>query len=164
MVRENEQYAYFTLTGEFDPAAVTARLGVEPTRAWRKGDACERTHLERRFSWWSLYSRLARDVDLEEHVGDVLTQLDAAPEAFAAASREFGGTMQLVGYFYRYYPGFSLKAHAVEGLGRYTLALDCDFYYFYSPEREDTSSDQPRRDVPLVRGRCTTRLPQVRDA
>src|SRR4030095_123033 len=36
MSEENEQYAYFTITDSFDPAEITQRIGVEPTKSWGK--------------------------------------------------------------------------------------------------------------------------------
>jgi hypothetical protein len=40
MIQGNEQYAYFTVVGSFDPAAITTRVGVEPTQLWRQGNIC----------------------------------------------------------------------------------------------------------------------------
>lgn len=138
MVDENRQYAYFTVCGDFDPAEVTARVGVPPTESWRRGDTCLRTQRERRFSRWSLDSRLPHDQELEAHIRDVLAQLEANPEAFRAVSLELGGCMQLVGYFYRDYPGLHFDREISEGLGRFGLAVDFDFYGLYSHRREDT--------------------------
>ena len=88
----------------------------------------------------SHFARLAlgRDQELEAHIADVLAQLDANPEAFAAVSREFSGRMVLVGYFYRHYPGLYFERSLTEGLARYGLAVDFDFYGLYSHHREDT--------------------------
>jgi hypothetical protein len=138
MVEDNQQYAYFTVTDGFDPAEITVRVGVQPTESWRRGDICPRRQMERKFSRWSLYSRLGRDQELEAHIADVLAQLDANAESFAAVSSEFGGVMQLVGYFYREYPGLHFERAITEGLARYSLAVDFDFYGLYSHRREDT--------------------------
>src|SRR5262249_48158166 len=135
MVEDNQQYAYFTLTDGFHPDEITAKVGVPPTECWRRGDICPRRQMERKFSRWSLYSRLGRDQGLEAHIADVLTQLDANAEAFAAVSREFGGVIQLVGYFYRGYPGLYFERAITEGLARYSLAVDFDFYGLYSHRR-----------------------------
>jgi hypothetical protein len=140
MVEDNEQYAYFTLGGNFDPAEITARLGVQPTECWRRGDACPRTHRERESSRWSLHSRLDRGRELEAHIRDVLAQLDTTPEAFASLSKEFGGVMQLVAYLRREYPGLHFDRDITERLGRYALAVDFDFYWLYSYRREDTDA------------------------
>ncbi len=138
MIEDNQQYAYFSVADGFDPADITVRVGVLPTECWRRGETCTRQHSERKFSRWSLHSRLGRDRELEAHVADVLAQLDVNPDAFAAVSREFGGVMQLVGYFHREYPGLHFERAVTEGLARYSLAVDFDFYGLYSHCREDT--------------------------
>jgi hypothetical protein len=138
MVEDNQQYAYFSVSDGFDPAEITKRVGVRPTESWRRGDICPRRQMERKFSRWSLHSRLGRDQELEAHIRDVLVQLDANPTAFHAVSQEFGGVMQLVGYFYREYPGLCFERTITERLGWYSLAVDFDFYWLYSNRREDT--------------------------
>jgi Domain of unknown function (DUF4279) len=136
MVENNKQYAYFALEGDFDPADITARVGVQPSECWRRGDICDRTHRERKASRWSLYSRLERSQELEAHICDVLAQLDTHAEAFAAVSCEYGGWIQLVAYLHRDYPGLHFDRGITEWLARYTLAVDFDFYWLYSDRRE----------------------------
>jgi hypothetical protein len=137
-MNDNEQYAYFTVTGDFDPTVVTTRVGIEPSESWRKGDLHAKNHLERTFSRWSLHSRLAKTEELEDHVRDVLAQLDQRAESFRMLSEEFGGCMQLVGYFNVQYPGLHFDKDLVDGLSRFKLCVDFDFYYLYSDAREDT--------------------------
>src|SRR5512135_1827777 len=129
MSQPNEQYAYFTVTGEFKPEEITSRLDVSPTDSWQKGDLHPRTGLERKFSRWCLNSRLPRSESLEDHVADVLVQLDKNPDGFMSVSKEFGGRMQLVGYFHEAYPGLFFEANIIAGLARYGLSADFDFYH-----------------------------------
>jgi hypothetical protein len=138
MVKDNQQYAYFALEGDFDPADITAWVGIEPAECWRRGDICDRTRRERQASRWSLYSRLDRGQELEAHIRDVLAQLDARSEAFAEVSRDLGGWMQLVAYLHLDYPGLHFERDITEGLARYSLAVDFDFYWLYSDRREGT--------------------------
>jgi hypothetical protein len=138
MVEDNQQYAYFALQGNFDPAEITARVGVQPTECWQRGDVCDRTRRERKSSQWSLHSRLDRGQELEAHIRDVLAQLDTRVVAFKAVSREYGGWMQLVAYLHRDYPGLHFERDITEGLARYSLAVDFDFYWLYSDRREGT--------------------------
>ena len=138
MVDDNQQYAYFTLAGAFDPAEITERVGISPTASWRTGDVCPRTHRERTNNRWKLYSRLGRDQELEAHIRDVLAQLDINREAFVTISRQYGGLMQLVAYYHRDYPGLGFDLEIVEGLARFALAVDFDFYWCDSSRREDT--------------------------
>src|SRR2546427_6045517 len=105
MSEDNEQYAYFTITGSFDPAEITRRIGVEPSQSWRKGELHPKNQMERKFSRWSLASRLDRAADLEAQIKDVLVQMDKKPTELMSLSREYGGCMQLVGYWNTQYPG-----------------------------------------------------------
>jgi Domain of unknown function (DUF4279) len=138
MSKPAEQYAYFSVTGGFDPDDITRRVGVPPTEAWRKGDLHPRTRLERKFSRWSVRSRLALDRSLEDHIGDVLSQLDERRADFQAVAAECGGCMQLVGYFHEGYPGLHFDAGLVEQLSQYRLSVDFDLYDLWSDQREDT--------------------------
>jgi hypothetical protein len=138
MSQPNEQYAYFALTGSFDPEEITARAGVDSSDSWRAGDLHPRTRRERKSSGWSLHSRLPRSEPLEAHIKDVLARLDQNPEGFASLSRDHGGCMQLVGYFHEGYPGLNFDADLVAGLGRYGLSVDFDFYHLGSDAREAT--------------------------
>lgn len=138
MSESNECYAYFTVVGSFDPVDVTKRVGVEPTSSWKVGELNPRNHSERKFSRWSLKSRLVTKAELEAHIDDVLDQLDAHSEAFRELSTAQKSGMQLVGYFHSYYPGFHLNEKTIRRLSDYGLSVDCDFYYLYSDAREDT--------------------------
>jgi len=77
MTEPNEQYAYFTIRGDFDPVDISKLVGVTPTEAWSKGSINPRTQLERKFSRWSLHSRLEKSRELEAHIADVIEQLGA---------------------------------------------------------------------------------------
>lgn len=138
MSEANEAYAYFTITGSFDPDIITQRLATAPSDAWREGDLNPRNGHARKFSRWSLRSRLERTASLEFHVEDVLDQMDARSAAFKEISAEAGGVMQLVAYFHSSYPGLSFEREIIQRLSEYRLSMDCDFYYLYSDRREDT--------------------------
>jgi hypothetical protein len=84
---------------------------------------------------------------LEEHVVDVLAQLDENRDAFKQLSAELGGVIELVGYFHAYYPGLILERDVIKQLAAYSLSMDCDFYYLSdngqdSQVREPTLADQ----------------------
>jgi hypothetical protein len=138
VVRANEAYAYFTITGTFDPAEITRAIGVAPTEGWRVGDQRGVSGRERAFSRWSLYSTLPHSEAFEDHVDDVLDQLDARHDAFVALSRERGGLLQLVAHWHEGYPGLSLTSRALKRIGEYALSMDLDMYFLYSDRREDT--------------------------
>ena len=138
MTETNEQYAYFTVNGDFDPSDISQLVGMPPTKSWRKGEINQRTHLERKFSRWSLYSRLERTCELEAHLADVIQQLNANKSKFVELSLKYGGVMQMVAFFKVDYPGLHFGRKLVESLAEFSLSVDFDFYYLYSDTREDS--------------------------
>jgi hypothetical protein len=138
MSQPNESYAYFALTGDFDPEMVTRQTGFAPTDSWRKGELHPRTRRERKFDRWELASRLPRSQTLEDHIADVLAQLEKNPSEFAALAKAHGGLMQLVGYFHEEYPGLGFDASLIAGLAKFNLSMDFDFYALWSDARDDT--------------------------
>ena len=138
MTKDNEQYAYLTVVGDFRPESVTAKLGLEPSEAWKKGDQNERTHLERKFSRWSIDSRLERSASLEDHVRDVLEQVLPNADQIRQVATECKVWVQLVGFFHNNYPGFGMDRELISGLAQLNIGVDCDFYYLYSDSREDS--------------------------
>ena len=138
MREANRQYAYFSLHGSFEPDDITVRTAVEPTDQWRKGDFHPVRRFERKASHWALQSRLPETEPIEQHIADVLEQLDRNPDAFAEVSLQHGGCMQLVGYFHNGYPGLHFDRSICEGLAKYHLSVDFDLYDLWSDAREDT--------------------------
>src|ERR1700738_164164 len=140
MAETNECYAYFHIAGSFAPADITERVGIVPTEASAQGEPIPRTQMPRECSRWALQSRLQRSAALELHVADVLDQLDSNRAAFQKLSAEFGGVMELVGYFRAYYPGLCFENSIVQRLAEYQLAIDCDFYFSDSAPNHDPHS------------------------
>ena len=134
----NRQYAYFALYGDFEPQDITLLVGTPPSESWAKGVLHPRRRHERKQSHWSLRSRLPETDELEQHIHDVLAQMEMNVEAFQSISTRFGGCMQLVGYFHDCYPGLRFEQKLIEGLARFRLAMDFDFYALWSDARDAT--------------------------
>jgi hypothetical protein len=128
MKKPNECYVYFCVSGSFDPDKITERIGVSPTKTYREGELIPKTTMKRKTSEWSLYSRLERSSSLEQHIVDVLDQLDSKGAAFEKLSSELNGVMELVGYFNSHYPGLVFDRDMVRRFARYSLSVDFDFY------------------------------------
>lgn len=128
MQTANEQYAYLTFTGDFDPKTITDRLRLSPSETSERGSLNERTRRENTFSRWSLHSRLERSARLEDHIRDVLVQAENSLEAIQSLESA-NPLMQAVGYFRDYYPGFHLDRETITKLAQLGLELDCDFYF-----------------------------------
>jgi hypothetical protein len=123
---EQEPYAYFCLGGAFDPDDVTRKVGVLPSETARDGDAVGRSQRKRQNSLWKLRSRLQSSGDIDQHVTDVLDQIDKSGSAFAEVSRELGGVLVIVGFSRDYAPAISLGQETVGRLARYALRLDVE--------------------------------------
>ena len=67
-------YAYFGISGSFDPAEITRRIGVSPSYEIWLGEP-GRYAKAVKCSRWQLRSRLETTDPLENHVRDVLNQL-----------------------------------------------------------------------------------------
>ena len=128
MQKPDTWYAYFHVRGSFDPDDITRSIGVSPTETKREGDAIGAASNKRPCSLWALHSRVNPSAPLDEHVRDVLDQLDSNKAAFEKLSRELGGTMQLVGYFREVNPGVHFDVETVRRAAAYGLCIDCDFY------------------------------------
>jgi hypothetical protein len=126
MTKTNEYYAYFMVSGSFDPVEITKRTGITASDCSREGDPILGTQHQRQCSRWCLYSRLKKtDSDLEHHVIDVLNQLDANMRVFKQVGIELDGVMQLVAYFGNgSNPGTSFSKEVIKRLAEYSLCLD----------------------------------------
>jgi hypothetical protein len=125
----NEFRAYFTLTGDFNPAEITLEIGLEPTEQYRKGDRFGRKQIERKFSRWSLESRLSRECLLEDHIADVVTQLLPVKERIAKLKEQWEANMALVAYFSDNPHGFFFNAKTITALAEMNLGMDLSLYY-----------------------------------
>ena len=124
MQKPDTWYAYFHVRGSFDPDDVTRTVGVTPTETKREGDAIGTTSKKRSCSLWALHSRVDPAAALDEHVRDVLDQLDSNKSGFEKLTRELGGTMQLVGYFRDVNPGVHFDLETVRRSADYGLCID----------------------------------------
>jgi hypothetical protein len=130
MKKPNECYAYFCVKGSFHPDQITERVGMKPTKSYLEGDPMPKTAIPYKCSLWALYSRLDRTSSLEQHILDVLEQLDTNKRAFELLSQELDGRLELVGYFHDSYPGLVFDRAVVQRLAQYSLWVDFDFYDF----------------------------------
>lgn len=87
-----EQWAYFWFENDardFDPDAITALIGVEPTDSYRKGSPGVRGRPHRGASW-TLESTGWNDDGWDEIVEPILAVLRGRSEAVERAKRELG--------------------------------------------------------------------------
>ena len=139
---KNQAYAYLRLV-DF-PCTVqemTQRIGLQPTEAWHAGDPAPTPRPPRKFSAWHLRSRLPKSEVVEQHIIDVLDQIRGREAILRDIARDCKVTMECVGYFYEYYPGFALEADTVHRLGECSASIDLDFYYLFTEKNESETHD-----------------------
>lgn len=115
---------------DVDPAVVTKGLGIEPTRAWRKGDAMSPRRV-RDEGLWIHEVGAAGCLWPEEKVGELLALLRAKsrhPEVltrpgvqWAGISVHYRGCLERMG-------GFSLEQPVVQDLAALGLQLDVELF------------------------------------
>ena len=138
---ESEIYAYFMLTGmEFDPDEVTAKVSINPTESWRKGDLISargtRRHKE---NGWSVYSKIEKSADLEEHINSVLEQLQPGWSDLRELCKFYAAEIACVIYYRSgSVPAIHFDKSIVEKVHQLNAEIDVDFYIL----AEQTASDE----------------------
>ncbi|WP_433378126.1 DUF4279 domain-containing protein [Actinoplanes sp. CA-142083] len=125
----------------FEPAEVTARVGLAPTTAWRRGDPAPRhDRPPRRFSSWSYELPESSTRDTEEVVTALLDAIEPHAAGIAVARAELGlraGVMVVIwlaggrdrGDEVSFTtPALSFRERTVQRLAAMGLSLDHDLY------------------------------------
>ena len=88
----DKSYAYFALMGDdFDPAAITKVLGIEPTDSWRKGDPGK--HIQRlKYTGWELRSSRDEPLDMNSLIKEVIDQLKGKEQQINQLKIRYGLT------------------------------------------------------------------------
>ena len=142
-MKRNQAYAYLRLI-DF-PCTIqemTQRIGLQPTQAWLAGDPAPSPRPPRKFSAWHLRSRLPMSEIVEQHIIDVLDQLSGREAVLREIAQGCKVTMECVGYFHEYYPGFTLEADTIHRLSECGASIDLDFYHFFIDENKSETHDQ----------------------
>lgn len=142
-MEQNRAYAYLRIVGF--PCSVeelTQRIGLSPSEAWSAGEESALSKQPRKANAWHLRSRLAESESLERHVVDVLDQVRGRESIMLGVAKDYGAILECVGYFHEYYPGFSLDAPTVRRLAECGLALDLDFYHYFTERDQDTETQR----------------------
>lgn len=142
-------YAYIAIVDPpGDPASVTDRLGISPTKIKRKGERLHGTMVQKT-DCWILESAMPReDCDLDHHVGDLLARVAPKKKEIRKVVDESFGRLTLVGYFNHANDGFRLKKEHVALISEMGLEVDCDLYFLGEKEEpnqppEPTSGLRP---------------------
>ena len=129
MADTRDTYAYFWITGFECPfAEITAQMGIDPTKAWNKGDPG--TYREvMRWSGWDLRSPMPRgDKFIHEHVEALLPVLEQRAEVVRSFARAYDAGINCVGYFHNFNPGFHFSLETMSRIVALGLPVDFDLY------------------------------------
>lgn len=149
-------WAALLLTGSaLDPEQVTADAGMQPTKAWRRGDLISnRTPRRHEKGGWRLKSRLPVSADLAAHIDDVLDQLRPHWQQFVELGKRFDTTLECVVETFAYdRPAIALKKEVIKLLSELDAEFDVDLYAFSADDARRRMSASPsnlrRSDRPL---------------
>jgi Domain of unknown function (DUF4279) len=127
----------FSLQGNFDPEALTRRLGLRPTRTWRRGDG--RT-AARAWEWdgWAVRAGPEHSVDLVDLTIRLVAHLEPHVDAISAACEECGLTahLDLIALTTDTMPTVHFEPHIVSVLARLGVELDVDVWLLGDNEDE----------------------------
>lgn len=128
-----EAYASLIIRDDFmDPDTITEATGVEPSHIWRKDQLLPRSTVARsKTNGWRLISRLERDRELDDHIADVLAQIQPAWIVFVGFGQRYSLSMICdVRSYDREHPPISFSRETVRRCAALNADLDVDLYIF----------------------------------
>jgi hypothetical protein len=108
-------------TDDFDPDALTALLGITPTKLYRKGEVLESGRV-RPFSAWMWETAERAERDSERLVQEILDKFEAVAIQLASARSRWGLDLQ-VGLVISMYGSIEVDPHGASGAAVSTPAL-----------------------------------------
>ncbi len=125
----DEHVIDLTITGEhLDPAEVTLILGVEPTRAHRKGDLSSNGKRTHRVGLWQLGTRWTTE-PLQVHLDRFLASLPGDAARWETLSSGYDCSVRLLLRARTSNRMADLSAHAMRELSRRHLAVKLDVVF-----------------------------------
>ena len=131
MAERRETYAYFWVA-DFDVPhdAITAAVGLSPSRAWNKGEPAP-SGRPAKSSRWELHSVLPRDeIFVDKHIEALVPVLEPRARAIIDLGTRYECGISCVGKFYDANPGFHLSADLIARLAALKLPVDFDLYCY----------------------------------
>ena len=111
-----------------DPGVVSGIMGMEPTKAWVKGEPVAPSGAIRTHSRWSLESGLDKEEPFEAHISALLAKLERKRTEIRRVAERFPARIGVAQYFDEANPGFRLEAEIVQRIAGLGLAIDFDQY------------------------------------
>jgi len=115
-----------------DLDAVTAVVGLAPTRTWLRGDVVPSTRAGRQtHSRWSLHSGLPTSAPLESQLSALLAKLEPVADRVREAATRFSAVLWVAIYTSEVNPVLTLSAEDAARVGALGLPLDFDIYLLH---------------------------------
>ena len=121
---------YFDVIGhDFDPAVLTAALGIEPTETWCTGERTRRSGRPYKHDGWSLRSEEVVSLDLQEVVTPILNRVLPVASVLVEVCGRLNLGVELACAVYvedDQIPAISLDSETVRMLSALGASLDID--------------------------------------
>lgn len=114
---------------DLDPDDVSARLGIQPTRAFRKGE--RRNHSPpTRHGAWILEVRGETPTGPDDHLRELLAQVTVAPDVWQTLLRDFELRLSCAVHTTGWNRGFALRPATLAKIADLGIELDFDLYAY----------------------------------
>lgn len=127
----------FTLTGpSFDPAEVTRRIGLEPTKTWKTGDRVQGTQILRKHSGWVWAMPREESLDLGKQIAALLEQLGPFVSRINEVRHELGlgAEISCAIYIEGQTPAVHFDRSVMSLASQLEAEIDLDIYVYPDPE------------------------------
>ena len=137
-----DSYVYFALLGDFNPAEVTARLGVQPTRTWEK-DGKSKVKAHRQSAFWAWETARGKEIIfVEDLVEEVVAKLESKAQIIVELKQQLQAesTLQVVLYIdmneEKSTPALGHELRTINFLHATQTSTDVDIYRYDSRNEE----------------------------
>ena len=129
---------------EVDPSEITERVGLQPSRSWRRGDdKGTRTH---RDNGWVLTTTPRPAWDFADPMAELLGWIEPSRKGIRdlIGSRPVSVRLSLVGYLGTDAPAIYLENGLIERIARLGLDLNVDLHLMGPSESDDVEEEEER--------------------
>jgi len=136
---------------DLDPAAVTAALGIHPTKAWQRGESRlpSRPELTYTFGLWEYRLLCPPTTPFEEQLCAVLDVFEPLTDRLTPLIAQYTAGISVWSKFGMYQVGFHVDEWTMQRLAALHLSLDIDLHPLVDDpdERMDTEEIPPQSGV-----------------
>lgn len=138
MSQRFENWPRFVLSGEFEPAAITAKLRIQPTSTVSMGSRNPDSGLPCKASSWILAcGDQDSGCDIQDQLVYMLSQLDSCKEELSALCKEYRGELNLCACLDGNIRGFWWDAPTLQQLAQLNVAVDCKYIRISETEKDE---------------------------